>query len=120
MPTTNCIFIFNSDASVAGSYIQIDGLGDNILTMYQFIGGINDTKVSGLEPLLNYMDENLFSKDDPAVNEHHCHTTRKQNNQYFTTHNLYNVDKQKNRIKQIIATLMTTAFIITNNQPQTI
>ena len=41
--------------------------------MYQFIGPINDSKVGGLEPLLNYMNENCFSKDDPAINEHHYH-----------------------------------------------
>ena len=63
--------------------------------MYQFIGDINDTKVAGLESLLNYMNENLFSKDEPAVNEHHCHITRKLYNQEFTTHNIHNVDKSK-------------------------
>ena len=31
----------------------------------------NDEIIGGLEPLLNYMNENLFSKDDPAINEHH-------------------------------------------------
>ena len=50
--------------------IQIDETGNGIITMYQFIGNINDTKVGGLETLLNYMDENFFSKVDPAVNEH--------------------------------------------------
>ena len=44
--------------------------------MYQFIGETSDTKVGGLEPLLNYMNENFFSKDDPAVNEHHYHITK--------------------------------------------
>ena len=70
-------------------------MGDNTIQMYQFIGDINDTKVAGLESLLNYMNENLFSKDEPAVNEHHCHITRKQYNQEFTTHNIHNVDKSK-------------------------
>ena len=63
--------------------------------MYQFIGDINDTKVGGLESLLNYMNENFFSKDDPAVNEHHYHITGKQFNQDFTTHNTCNVDKSR-------------------------
>ena len=54
-----------------------------------------NSKTSGLESLLNYMNENFFSKDEPAVNEHHYHITRKQYNQYFTTHNIYNVDKSK-------------------------
>ena len=44
--------------------------------MYQFIGDINDTKVGGLESLLNYMNENFFSKDDPAINGHHYHKTK--------------------------------------------
>ena len=63
--------------------------------MCQFIEYINDTKVGGLESLLNYMNENFFSKDEPAVNEHHYHITRKQYNEDFSTHNIYNVDKSK-------------------------
>ena len=56
------IFIPKSGISVAEPYdVQIGGeLGDNIITMYQFIGDINDTKVGGLDPLLNYMNENFF------------------------------------------------------------
>ena len=69
------IFIPKSDISVAYD-VQVDELGNNIVTMYQFIGYINDTKVGGLEPLLNYMTENFFTKDDPAINEHHCHITK--------------------------------------------
>ena len=64
---------------IAGPYdVQIDEMGDNIIQMYQFIGDINDTKVAGLEPLLSYMNERFFSKDEPAVNEHHYHITKKQ------------------------------------------
>ena len=48
---------------VAESYgVQIDELGNNVITMYQFIGDINDTKVGGLEPLLNYMNESFSIK----------------------------------------------------------
>ena len=90
------IFIPKSDISTAEPYeVQLDEFGDNIITMYQFIGEINDKKVGGLESLLNYMNENFFSKDEPAVNEHHYHITRKQYNQDFTTHNIYNIDKSK-------------------------
>ena len=68
------MFIPKSDSSVAEPYdVQIAELGDNIITMYQVIGDINDTKVGGLESLSNYVNENLFSKDDPAINEHHHH-----------------------------------------------
>ena len=63
-------------------------VGDNIIQMYQLTGIIDDTKVAGLESLLNYINENSFSKDAPAVNEHHYHITRKQYNQDFTTPNL--------------------------------
>ena len=66
------ISIPKSDARVAEPYdVQIDELGNNVTTMYQFIGDNNDTKVGGLESLLSYMNENFFSKDDPAINEHH-------------------------------------------------
>ena len=66
------IFIPKSDISVAEPYdVGIDETGNDITTMYQFIGDNNDTNVGGLEPLLNFMNENLFSKDDPAINGHH-------------------------------------------------
>ena len=56
----NDIFIPNSDISIAEPYGDIiDELGNNVITMYQFIGDINDTKVGGLESLLNYMNENF-------------------------------------------------------------
>ena len=59
--------------------------------MYQLIGDINDTKVAGLEPLLHYMNENFSSKDEPSVNEHHYHITKKQYNE--ETNNSYNINK---------------------------
>ena len=88
------IFIPKSDISVAESYdVQTDETGNNIITMYQFIREISDTKLGGLESLLNYMNENPFNKDDPAINEHHYHITKKQFN--AETNNIYNVDKSK-------------------------
>ena len=51
------------------------------------------TKVGGLESLLNYMDENFSSKDDPAIHEHHYHITKKQYNE--ETNNIYNINKSK-------------------------
>ena len=67
-------------------------VGNNTFQMYQLIGMINDEKI-GLESLLNYMNEHLFSKDDPAINEHQYHITTKQYNE--ETHNIYNIDKTK-------------------------
>ena len=88
------IFIPKSDISIALPYdVIIDELGNSVITMYQFIGDINDTKVGGLESLLNYMNENFFTKDDPAINEHHYHITRKQYNE--ETNNIYKIDKSK-------------------------
>ena len=67
-------FMNKSTSSTAEPYdVQIDEMGDNIIHMYQFIGDINDTKVAGLGSLLNYMNKNFFSKDEPAVNEHRYH-----------------------------------------------
>ena len=37
------------------------------------------------------MNENVFSKDDPAIHEHHYHITKKQYNE--ETHNTYNIDE---------------------------
>ena len=86
--------IHNDNISIAEPYdVQIDETGNNFITMYQFIGDINDSKVAGLESLLNYMNENFFSKDEPAVNEHQYHVTKKQYTE--ETHNIYNTDKSK-------------------------
>ena len=44
------IFIPTSDIGIAEPYeVQIDELGNNVITMYQFTGDIHDTKVAGLE-----------------------------------------------------------------------
>ena len=88
------IFIPRTDISVAEPYdVIIDETGNNVITMYQFIGPINDDKVGGLGSLLNYMNENFYSKDDPAINEHNYHITKKHYNE--ETHNTYNIDKSK-------------------------
>ena len=87
-------FMNKNKISIAEPYdVQIDETGNNCITMYQFIGDINDSKVAGLEPLLNYMNENFFSKDEPAVNAHQYHVTKKQYTE--ETHNIYNIDKSK-------------------------
>ena len=39
------------------------------------------------------MNENFFSKDDPAISEHHYHRTKKRYNEEPT--NIYNIDKIK-------------------------
>ena len=76
------IFIPKNDISIALPYdVIIDELGNNVFTMYRCIGDINDTKVAGLASLLNYMSESFFTKDDPAINEHHYHITKKQYNE---------------------------------------
>ena len=75
-------FMAKNEISVAEPIeVQIDETGNKFITMYQFNGDINDSKVPGLESVLNYMNENFFSKDDPAINEHHYHITRKQHNE---------------------------------------
>ena len=43
------LFIPKSDISTAEPYdVIIDELGNNVITMYRFIGDINDEKVGGL------------------------------------------------------------------------
>ena len=87
-------FMNNNDISIAEPYdVQIDETGNNFITMYQLIGDINDTKVAGLESLLNHMNEDFFRKDEPAVNEHQHHVTKKQYTE--ETHNIYNIDKSR-------------------------
>ena len=80
------IFIPKSDISIES--------GNNVISMYQFIGDINVTKVGGLESLLNYMTENYLTKDDPAINEHHYHII-KNNTMNIYIHNIYNIAERK-------------------------
>ena len=69
-------YLYLIDISIAEPIdVQIDELGNDNIQMYQLIGIISDEKVGGLESLLNYTDENSFSKDDPAINENHYHIT---------------------------------------------
>ena len=95
------IFIPKSDICIALPYdVQIDELGNSVITMYQSIDDINDTKVGGLESLLHYMTENFFTKGDPAINEHHYHITKKQYKEEAT--NIYNIGKIKHLILRLI------------------
>ena len=56
------IFISKSDISIAEPYdVQIDENG-NVIQMYQFLGDINDTKVAGLESILNYINDIFLAK----------------------------------------------------------
>ena len=74
LKTINDMFFSKTDNSIAEPIeVQIHELGNDAFQMYQLIGIINDEKVGGLESLLNCMDENFFSKDGAAINEHHYH-----------------------------------------------
>ena len=76
----NDIFIPKTDTGIAKPIeVQTDELGNATIQMYQLIGTINDEKAGGLDSLLNYMNENFFSKDDPAINERRYHITKKNN-----------------------------------------
>ena len=89
----NDIFINENDISTAEPYdVAIDELG-NTIQMYQFLGEISDTKIPGLESILNYMNENFFSKDEPAVNENYYNITKTHFNEDIQ--NIYNIDKSK-------------------------
>ena len=104
------IFISISDISIAEPYdVPIDENG-NVIQMYQFLGDINDTKVAGLESLLNYMNEN-FSKGEPSINEHHYNITKKQYNE--ETNNIYN--KAKHLTLRIIDIQMAIVIIKSNS-----
>ena len=77
----NDIFIRQTSISISESIVvQADELSNCIIQVCQYIGEINGEKVLGLEPILNYISDNSFSKDDPAINEHHCHMTKRQYN----------------------------------------
>ena len=58
------ICIPKNEIGIALPYdVIIDELGNNVISMNQFIGDINDTKAGGLESLLNYMNENFINNN---------------------------------------------------------
>ena len=88
-------FMFKSNISKSKPYdVVIDEFGNSI-QMYQFIGPINDTKVAGLESLLNYMNENFFSKDEQQVYDRQ-----------------YNITKNNTLTKQITYTILIKVNLI--------
>ena len=46
-------------------------------------------KNPGLESILNYMNETFFSKDDPAIYEHHCYITKDNTTKNHITYAIY-------------------------------
>ena len=106
----NDICIPKTDISIAEPIdVQIDELGNNTIQMYQFLGVINDEKVGGLESLLHYMNEHFFSKDDPAINEHHYHIIK---NNTTKRHITYTIEiKPKHTISKIIDVQMNIITI---------
>ena len=108
------MFIHKSDISIAEPYdVPIDENG-NVIQMYQFLGDINDTKVAGLESILNYINDNLFSKADPAVNEHCYNTTNKQ--YIMTIYIIYLVSIKVNNITLINIDIHMNIIIINKHK----
>ena len=89
--------------------VQIDELGNNIFQMYHLIGTISDEKAPGLESIIVYMNENCFSKDDPAINEHHYHITKNSTTKKHITYTIY--VKPEHIILEIIGRQMNTITI---------
>ena len=109
----NNIFIPKIDISIPEPYdVPIDENG-NVIQMYQSVGDIDDTKVAGLESVLNYINENFFNKDSPAVNEHHYHINKKQYNE--ETNNIYNINKRKHLTLKTIDIQMIIIIIKSNS-----
>ena len=78
--------------------------------MYQF-GGINDVKVPGLASILNYSNDNFYSKDNPAINDNHYNITTKRYNEEI--HNIYNINISLITLR--IIDIQMNIVIINNN-----
>ena len=61
--------------------------------MYQLIGITSDEQIGGLGSLSNYTNEDLFSNDDPAINDHHYNINKQQHSE--ETHSIYIIDQTK-------------------------
>ena len=49
---------------------------------------MKDERFPGLEHILNYVNENYVSKDEPAINEHHYHITKNNTTKKRITHTM--------------------------------
>ena len=78
--------------------VQTDETGNNVTQMYQLIGAINDERVPGPASSLNYINDNLYSKADPAINEHSYYIT----NKYIIFNITMNISTIKNKVSQIM------------------
>ena len=77
------LLINQTDISIAEPVeIQIDELGNNGITMYQFVGDTSDNKMPGLESIINYMNGNVYTTYDSAINQHNYNTTKKNYGQF--------------------------------------
>ena len=106
-------FMNKNTISIAEPYdVQIDENGNNFIKMYQSIGDINDRKVAGLESLLNYMNENFFSKDEPAVNQHSYNITK---NNIMKIYRIFIISIKVSLITLRIIDILMNIMIIKSN-----
>ena len=111
------IFISKSGISIAEPYgVQIDENG-NAIQLYQFLGDINDTIVAGLEPILNYINDNFFDNSDPAVNEHYYNITKNNTMKIYIT---FTMSIKVNPITLRIIDVQMVIIIIKSSSYQTI
>ena len=107
------IFINKNDISSAQPYdVPIDENG-NVVQMYQFLGEMSDTKIPGLESILNYINDNFFSKADPAINEHDYSTIKKNN--IMKIYMVFIISIKVNLITLRIIDIQMIIIIIKNN-----
>ena len=84
------LFIYQS--KIASSQDVLIPIGGGLfITQQEFTGDINDTRVPGLESILDYINTNFYDKTDPAINYN-----------YYTIHkHLYNNDYTQNITNKI-------------------
>ena len=91
--------------------VQLNDLG-NVIQKCQSIVDINDKRAPGSEPILNYINENFFSKAEPAVNGHSYYITKTFNTQYNEEHYCNKQQYITNNVNNHI--IKKTLYIITD------
>ena len=88
--------------------IQIDGLGNTVTTMYQFVGGINVNTVPGSESTLNYINDDFYTKYGSAINQHKYNFTKK----HFSKISQHTLQTKSLNLRHIILRITGTSMIL--------
>ena len=71
------IFFYNANIASNLESVVYDIGGGQTVVLKEFVGEISNTRVPGLQAILDYLQQNYYDKLDPAINYNYFTTYRK-------------------------------------------